>query len=63
MNAFRMFVEQHWGDLLALYILHLGLFIIWRAHGDSDLAHVGESFILAAVATLRFKGAGNGVPK
>ncbi len=52
----RNFLEAHWGDLLSLYILHLGLFIIWRAHGDTDIAHIGESFILASLATLRFKG-------
>lgn len=63
MTGVRNFVEEHWGDLLALYILHLGLFIIWRAHGDTDLSHIGESFILAAVATLRFKGVGNGGQK
>jgi hypothetical protein len=49
------FVDRHWGDLLSLYILHIGLFIIWQAHGNTDFSHIGESLILAAVATLRFK--------
>lgn len=52
------FLERHWGDLLALYILHLGLLLIYLAHGDSDIAHVGESFILSGAVTLRFKSAG-----
>ena len=56
MTSARDFIEQHWGDLLSLYLLHLGLLIIWRAHGDTDVSHVGESFILTAAATLRFKG-------
>lgn len=63
MNWMGDFIERHWGDLIALYIVHLGIVIIWQAHGDSDLAHVGESFILAGVAALRFKGAGNGMTK
>lgn len=55
-SRIRNFVEAHYGDLISLYLLHLGLWLIYRAHGDSDIAHVGESFILTAVATLRFKG-------
>jgi len=49
-------MERHWGDLLALYIIHLGLFLIWIAHGDADIAHVGEGFVLSGAMTLRFKG-------
>jgi len=49
-------VERHWGDLLALYLVHLGLLLIWQAHGDNDISHVGESFILLGAGTMRFKG-------
>jgi len=50
------FIERHWGDVIALYLIHLGLLVIWKAHGDADVAHVGESFILLGAGTLRFKG-------
>lgn len=50
-------IDRHWGDILALYMLHLGLALIWLAHGNTDVSHVGESFILMGAATLRFKGA------
>jgi hypothetical protein len=49
-------IERHWGDLLALYLIHLGLLLIWKANGNTDVSHVGESFILLGAGTLRFKG-------
>ena len=58
------FINSHWGDLAALYILHLGLALVIFFHADSDVSHVGESLILAGMATLRFKGTiSNGQPK
>lgn len=56
MSAIWAFLERHWGDMVALYMIHLGLLLVWKAHGDSDISHVGESFILMGAATLRFKG-------
>jgi len=58
------FISTHWGDLAALYILHLGLALIVFFHDNSDVGHVGESLVLAGMATLRFKGTiSNGQPK
>src|SRR5215472_975743 len=48
-------VDEHWGDLVALYILHLGILLVWRAKGDPGVAHIGESLILLAAGTLRFR--------
>jgi hypothetical protein len=52
----KEWINNHWGDLLALYIIHLGLLLIWLAKGDTDISHVGESFVLSGAMTLRFKG-------
>lgn len=59
------FCERHWGDLLALYLIHFGVVVIWAAHGDTDISHVGESFILLGAGLLRFNvmGKEQGVTK
>lgn len=54
------FIENHWGDLCALYLLHLGIYLVVRFHGNDDVAHIGESLVLAGVATMRFRGVLNG---
>ena len=60
----KEFISTHWGDLAALYILHLGLALVVFFHTDADVSHVGESLILAGMATLRFRGTiSNGAPK
>lgn len=50
------FIDRHWGDICALYLLHLGVAIIVIFHNDSDVSHIGESLVLAGMATMRFKG-------
>ncbi len=52
----KEFLNAHWGDLLALYILHLGIGLVVFYHADSDVAHIGESLVLAGMATMRFRG-------
>jgi hypothetical protein len=52
----RRFIEQHWGDLIALHLLYLGIAIIILFHADEHIAHVGEGLVLTGMATLRFKG-------
>jgi len=47
---------KHYGDMVALYLLHLGLVILWLAGTNDHIAHVGESLMFTGVATLRFKG-------
>lgn len=50
------FVERHWGDFIALYLLHIGVLIVWLAHSDADIAHTGEALIATGLVSLRFKG-------
>jgi hypothetical protein len=52
----RSFLETHWGDILALYLLHLGLLVIYLSKGDSDISHVGEGLMATGLVTMRFKG-------
>ena len=52
----KNFIEAHWGDLIALHLIYLGLGVIYFAHGNTDYSHIGESLILSGGMTLRFKG-------
>lgn len=56
MSPFRHFIETHWGDLIALHLIYLGIAIVYFAKGNSDYSHIGESLILSGGMTLRFKG-------
>lgn len=60
----KAFLEDHWGDIAALYLLHLGIVLIIVFRNNSDVSHVGESLVLAGMATMRFKGLiSNGPPR
>jgi hypothetical protein len=50
------FLERHWGDFIALYLLHMGVLIVWLAHSDADIAHTGEALMATGLVSLRFKG-------
>lgn len=49
----RDWVDSHWGDLVALGILLLGVgLVIWSAE-QSRPQQLGEALVLAAVAALK----------
>jgi hypothetical protein len=49
----RDWVDSHWGDLVALLLLALGILLVVFAAEDSRAVHLGEALVLAAVATLK----------
>lgn len=56
MNA--SFIHKYWGDLIALHLIYLGIALVWLAHGDADIAHIGESLMFSGAMTLRFRATG-----
>jgi hypothetical protein len=52
------FISRHWGDSIGLYMIHLGIVLIILGGlftQLSDVAHVGESFILTGVGMLKLR--------
>lgn len=49
-------LSRHYGDAVALYLLHLGIVLVLFGGANEHISHIGESLILTGVATLRFKG-------
>ncbi len=49
------FADAHILVLTALYIIHVGVAMIFFAKGDSDVSHVGESLIVLGAGILRFE--------
>jgi hypothetical protein len=60
-------LERHFGDVLGLYILHLGIFLVilgvFYPQAATAVQRIGESLIMASMIALKLKtvpGAGNG---
>ncbi len=51
----REFLETHWGDLVALFVLYTGIFLAVLIPSS----HIGESLALAGMAALKLR---TGVP-
>jgi hypothetical protein len=49
----RDWVDSHWGDLVALLLLALGVSLVVVCAEGSRAVHLGESLVLAAVAALK----------
>jgi len=44
---FHQFIDEHWRDIIALYIIHMGVGVVLYSRGNTDISHIGESLILA----------------
>jgi hypothetical protein len=55
LDKFFAFADAHILVLTALYIIHVGVALIFVAKGDSDVSHVGESLIVLGAGILRFE--------
>jgi len=59
----RIFFEAHYGDIISIYLFHLGVGMLVASAlrpGLTDLNKVGWSLIVASMGTLKFKGYLNG---
>ena len=52
----RDWIDQRWGDLVAMLILYTGIFIMVKGWGG----HIGESLVLAGMAGLKLRTPQNG---
>jgi hypothetical protein len=55
----RNWVDSHWGDLVALALLALGVSLVVLCAEGSRAVHLGEALVLAAVAALKLNGRKN----
>jgi hypothetical protein len=52
------FLHDHWGDLIGLFVLEQGIFLLF-SH-DPFVKQTGVSLIMAALVALKLKSNGNG---
>jgi hypothetical protein len=53
-GLFLDWVDRNKLILVSLYLINLGVWIVWISKGNSDISHVGESIIVLGAGVLKF---------